>query len=112
MKKQILSTNQKVGTNAAIIGGKAGEGMKLDRKSTRLNSSHRCISYAVFCLKKKKKKHRRRLYNKETNLPIHRAALLQVQFDSDRPSLPHIVFRQQHLRLLRASGITSSSVVA
>src|SRR5437763_7277594 len=27
----------------------------LDRKSTRLNSSHRCISYAVFCLKKKKK---------------------------------------------------------
>src|SRR5437763_3368148 len=31
------------------IGGTAG-----DRKSTRLNSSHRCISYAVFCLKKKK----------------------------------------------------------
>src|SRR5207248_11134246 len=29
---------------------------KQDRKSTRLNSSHRTISYAVFCLKKKKKK--------------------------------------------------------
>src|SRR5437762_8058846 len=29
-----------------------------DRKSTRLNSSHRCISYAVFCLKKKKKNKR------------------------------------------------------
>src|SRR5437764_4900171 len=29
---------------------------RLDRKSTRLNSSHRCISYAVFCLKKKKTK--------------------------------------------------------
>src|SRR5688572_31973816 len=28
-----------------------------DRKSTRLNSSHSQISYAVFCLKKKKKKH-------------------------------------------------------
>src|SRR5437762_5415419 len=27
-----------------------------DRKSTRLNSSHRCISYAVFCLKKKTKR--------------------------------------------------------
>src|SRR6202023_2414310 len=27
-----------------------------DRKSTRLNSSHRCISYAVFCLKKKKER--------------------------------------------------------
>src|SRR6516225_11405495 len=30
-----------------------------DRKSTRLNSSHMSISYAVFCLKKKKKKERR-----------------------------------------------------
>src|SRR5437762_4155305 len=29
-------------------------GVSRDRKSTRLNSSHRCISYAVFCLKKKK----------------------------------------------------------
>src|SRR5690242_20244076 len=29
-----------------------------DRKSTRLNSSHMSISYAVFCLKKKKKKHK------------------------------------------------------
>src|SRR5437762_4127522 len=29
------------------------EGEAADRKSTRLNSSHRCISYAVFCLKKK-----------------------------------------------------------
>src|SRR5436189_3355981 len=27
--------------------------VRIDRKSTRLNSSHRCISYAVFCLKKK-----------------------------------------------------------
>src|SRR5437660_12460956 len=31
----------------------------LDRKSTRLNSSHVAISYAVFCLKKKKKKKQR-----------------------------------------------------
>ena len=31
----------------------SGEGV--DRKSTRLNSSHQIISYAVFCLKKKKK---------------------------------------------------------
>src|SRR5258708_22400027 len=33
-----------------------------DRKSTRLNSSHQIISYAVFCLKKKKKKQ----YNRKT----------------------------------------------
>src|ERR1017187_3406742 len=32
----------------------AQEGDDTDRKSTRLNSSHRCISYAVFCLKKKR----------------------------------------------------------
>src|SRR5437763_2935273 len=32
-------------------------GCSEDRKSTRLNSSHRCISYAVFCLKKKKLHH-------------------------------------------------------
>src|SRR5450432_4456073 len=31
-----------------------GEGIPIDRKSTRLNSSHDQISYAVFCLKKKK----------------------------------------------------------
>src|SRR5207253_10338577 len=33
----------------------SGKSMTLDRKSTRLNSSHVAISYAVFCLKKKKK---------------------------------------------------------
>src|SRR3989442_11800025 len=33
-----------------------GAGRRGDRKSTRLNSSHVRISYAVFCLKKKKKK--------------------------------------------------------
>src|SRR5437867_10148806 len=38
--------------------------IETDRKSTRLNSSHRTISYAVFCLKKKKKKHIK------TNKPI------------------------------------------
>src|SRR2546426_4935286 len=32
-----------------------GMEMRVDRKSTRLNSSHLVISYAVFCLKKKKK---------------------------------------------------------
>src|SRR6266478_3269484 len=35
---------------------------KLDRKSTRLNSSHSQISYAVFCLKKKKKKQKKKIY--------------------------------------------------
>src|SRR5438132_8427354 len=43
-------------TPASTISG-AGILAWLDRKSTRLNSSHTVISYAVFCLKKKKKKH-------------------------------------------------------
>src|SRR5258708_22306572 len=41
-----------------------------DRKSTRLNSSHQIISYAVFCLKKKKKQ--------ITKVPQHRPETAQV----------------------------------
>src|SRR5699024_12208032 len=41
--------DRRYGDDGAIVGG--------DRKSTRLNSSHVSISYAVFCLKKKKKNH-------------------------------------------------------
>src|SRR5437764_11013783 len=40
-------------------------GLRPDRKSTRLNSSHRCISYAVFCLKKKKESNNKN----ETTMP-------------------------------------------
>src|SRR3712207_7049540 len=44
------------GRNRVEITGGAGSGKTWqDRKSTRLNSSHANISYAVFCLKKKKK---------------------------------------------------------
>src|SRR2546430_4301259 len=40
-----------------------------DRKSTRLNSSHSQISYAVFCLKKKKKKKKKyRMYKRVTDI--------------------------------------------
>src|SRR5258708_28535811 len=38
--------------------------LQSDRKSTRLNSSHQIISYAVFCLKKKNKKNTDQLNNK------------------------------------------------
>src|SRR2546427_8532550 len=43
------------GARAGDFSGVGGEHGR-DRKSTRLNSSHSQISYAVFCLKKKKKK--------------------------------------------------------
>src|SRR5258708_10230372 len=39
---------------SGLLGGKINRNAE-DRKSTRLNSSHQIISYAVFCLKKKKK---------------------------------------------------------
>src|SRR5690349_21978171 len=45
--------------------GAYGRGRQ-DRKSTRLNSSHVEISYAVFCLKKKKKKKHSKRMNKNT----------------------------------------------
>src|SRR5438105_5373791 len=47
------------GARRGAGGGRAGA-RGSDRKSTRLNSSHEWISYAVFCLKKKKKKKKRR----------------------------------------------------
>src|SRR5437870_8828935 len=43
------------------LGGTSAVAILLDRKSTRLNSSHVAISYAVFCLKKKKKTYARLL---------------------------------------------------
>src|SRR2546426_9335114 len=42
-----------------------------DRKSTRLNSSHLVISYAVFCLKKKKKEINQLCYIQETSSSTH-----------------------------------------
>src|SRR5438034_2345207 len=41
-----------------------------DRKSTRLNSSHTVISYAVFCLKKKKKN--KKIQNQQNKSPVMR----------------------------------------
>src|SRR5688572_31548937 len=46
--------------------GNAAKSRDEDRKSTRLNSSHSQISYAVFCLKKKKKKVTLRSQSKAT----------------------------------------------
>src|SRR5690349_23770232 len=43
------------------------ENVKVDRKSTRLNSSHVEISYAVFCLKKKKKNKKEKMYKIKQN---------------------------------------------
>src|SRR5260221_9976738 len=56
-----------------------------DRKSTRLNSSHTVISYAVFCLKKKKKTIRKRFHTyarklRSLHCELWTGALLQPSF--------------------------------
>src|SRR5688572_32036851 len=48
-KEELATNEQQLQTHETAYGNR-------DRKSTRLNSSHSQISYAVFCLKKKKKK--------------------------------------------------------
>src|SRR5438552_12313182 len=58
----LLSNNQRIAGEPPLPvavaqhghGMPAGQAIVVDRKSTRLNSSHQIISYAVFCLKKKK----------------------------------------------------------
>src|SRR3712207_8325919 len=51
---QLLALDLARGRHAGATLGGGVERRPLDRKSTRLNSSHANISYAVFCLKKKK----------------------------------------------------------
>src|SRR5437879_9604747 len=51
---------------------KLAPGNAEDRKSTRLNSSHRCISYAVFCLKKKKKKKKTKIITHHQKIYTHK----------------------------------------
>src|SRR5437762_681625 len=48
----LVITREKVDDDLVVVAGDNLFSESLDRKSTRLNSSHRCISYAVFCLKK------------------------------------------------------------
>src|SRR5205807_4042139 len=58
-----------------------------DRKSTRLNSSHLVISYAVFCLKKKKKQK----YNRSRNAVLRaRHLLAQARLARPHPPTPRV----------------------
>src|SRR5687768_17931611 len=71
----------------------------LDRKSTRLNSSHGYISYAVFCLKKKKKQYNRHtqrsptLNNTLENLLAHHSC---PQYPHSLPAHSHSLHRHTH----------------
>src|SRR5256885_11177492 len=57
----------------------AGENDPIDRKSTRLNSSHLVISYAVFCLKKKKHNIQNHILKKQNaSLQTHQHSSLYI----------------------------------
>src|SRR2546430_9064937 len=73
----------------------AQEGSGQDRKSTRLNSSHSQISYAVFCLKKKTKT-RYSVLNATTS-HLHTPSLVPPIFKAI--SLPHMRYPPTKIRL-------------
>src|SRR2546429_4038029 len=56
--------------NRFLVYGRPPGSAQLDRKSTRLNSSHGYISYAVFCLKKKRNGHQHLIRQLTACLPV------------------------------------------
>src|ERR1039458_3733204 len=60
----------------------------VDRKSTRLNSSHLGISYAVFCLKKKKKKKTRLVVHTQLHDTVHTRHASLLALAERLPSAP------------------------
>src|SRR5688572_31401539 len=66
-RKRISEGGRLVRSNEASGRATMSDERDLDRKSTRLNSSHSQISYAVFCLKKKKKKKKNKKLKKNKN---------------------------------------------
>src|SRR5438034_2878382 len=86
----VLTVAENVPPWAALLNASAVEGDACvmvrptagDRKSTRLNSSHTVISYAVFCLKKKKKKQQKRKEN-QTSPRVVRGADNHPRGDDD-----------------------------
>src|SRR2546430_6553097 len=79
------------------IGHDCSVGDAVDRKSTRLNSSHSQISYAVFCLKKKKKTAYVTRHSTDTDLPtIQHANLNNTVLQIQAATPTHIPFITQH----------------
>src|SRR5438132_6734461 len=83
----------------------------LDRKSTRLNSSHTVISYAVFCLKKKKKKtytqHKNSIHHSlitDINTPVKELVIIHLQGTSTTQT-----HRMQYQSLHISSNTTSKT---
>ena len=76
------------GGTAALYCSKSAQFIMADRKSTRLNSSHTVISYAVFCLKKKKKTHQ---YPRRLNQTQQTSVTAAVQLQQSMSMLQIVI---------------------
>src|SRR3989475_2587564 len=108
----MITSMQAVGCVGLISNGPSRDidairALKLDRKSTRLNSSHSQISYAVFCLKKKKKNYRSDLNNTRLNSSHSQISYAPVSLNTKR--CVHMLTsrsqstRHRHITTVRAS---------
>src|SRR2546427_1942840 len=79
----------------------------LDRKSTRLNSSHSQISYAVFCLKKKKKKQK----TQATRHVQHDKQQQRMDQDAERQCLQHVQYVIIHAHVVKLARVTSYGLI-
>ena len=84
----IKRCNTFAGTAGAFPAAKGLE-TRPDRKSTRLNSSHLGISYAVFCLKKKKKRKKRKRKKKKEREREREKTKSKIKTSSIRVKLMH-----------------------
>src|SRR5258708_12708044 len=75
-----------------------------DRKSTRLNSSHQIISYAVFCLKKKKKVNKQKIKT-STRVDIRWVKKTTNVKYQDKRKLRMLLILTQHCNLIATSHI-------
>src|SRR5256885_11621016 len=82
---------------------------RLDRKSTRLNSSHLVISYAVFCLKKKKTKQTHSPSRSDGRRPEKHLELVEVSGESDA-ACAEVVGRVIELTVARLVCMRDGSV--
>src|SRR5688572_18222849 len=99
---------------AWIVSSRSTATFGIDRKSTRLNSSHSQISYAVFCLKKKKKTkqahhhRRRREHLKHRHARVH-CRLTQSRLHLNTSTKSSTPSMMPSLKLLRLINCTTSS---
>src|SRR5256884_2947654 len=97
-------------TNSVTWSRKTTRLATIDRKSTRLNSSHGYISYAVFCLKKKKTTHTYPAHpNKNHNTLSNNRTATPTDNPASHPFIAHLTY--EHIsptHITRLSSLTTA----